>query len=629
MRSLATALGGEVDGDKVKAPGPNHSPADRSLNVWLKPDAPDGFTVHSFSGDDPIICRDYVRQKAKLPAFEPKRKVALTPVAIQSSLMAAVATQRQDAAAPPKNAHITATYDYNDANGDLLYQVCRLEPKAFRQRRPDGNGRWIWQLGEEQRVLYRLGELLDYPDATVFICEGEKDADRVAELGRCATTVASGKWTADCVRALADRNVFILEDNDDAGRKKAVEAAVALHGTAKSIRIVRLPDLPDKGDVSDWLDADHRNAERLVDVCLAAPLWTPETTEATKSSEPEALPLIKSSAQFVAGLVPPEYVLVGVLVRRFVYSLTGQTGAGKTCVTLQLAASTALGAMFAGRLTKKCRVLYVAAENPEDVRMRWIALAEHMDFDPETIDVYFTEGTFTISKMFGKLRSDAEALGGEFGLVIIDTGPAFFEGDDENSRTQMGAHARTMRSIINTIPGGPAVVVNCHPVKNAQANNLLPAGGGTFLNEVDGNLTCAKKDSLTELHWQGKFRGPEFAPMNFLIKTVTHQNLKDSDGRLLPTVICECLTDQAQEDIAAAGRKEEDAVLALIDANPRATLAELARLMGWKLHDGSPNKVKLSRRVEALKKDKLIEVKRRGKLALTPAGKEALKGEEK
>ena len=109
----------------------------------------------------------------------------------------------------------------------MLYQVVRLEPKSFRHRKPDGKGGWIWQ-GSERRVPYRWPELLKYPDATIFICEGEKDADRVASLEHCATTVASGEWTADCVKALAGRDVLILEDNDDAGRKKANEAATAL-----------------------------------------------------------------------------------------------------------------------------------------------------------------------------------------------------------------------------------------------------------------------------------------------------------------------------------------------------------------------------------------------------------------
>src|SRR5262249_702601 len=174
----------------------------------------------------------------------------------------------------PAKGRVVAAYDYTDDKGELLYQVIRLEPKSFRQRRPDGKGGWIWKAGEH-RVPYRFSDFCKYPDACIFACEGEKDGDRVASLDHCATTVACGDWTDDCVAPLAGRDVLILEDNDEAGRKKAREAAQALHGTAKTIRIVRLPDLPDKGDVSDWLDADTRNAGKLTDVCFDAPLWTP------------------------------------------------------------------------------------------------------------------------------------------------------------------------------------------------------------------------------------------------------------------------------------------------------------------------------------------------------------------
>ena len=158
---------------------------------------------------------------------------------------------------------------------------CDTSQKTFGNDIPDGNGGWTWKL-DERRVLYRWPELSQFPDATVFICEGEKDADRVASLGHCATTVAAGKWTDECVKALAGRDCFILQDNDDAGRTKALAAARALHGAAKTVRIVALPDLPDKGDVSDWLDADPRRVEQLVDVCIAAPIWT-----ATKSEKLE------------------------------------------------------------------------------------------------------------------------------------------------------------------------------------------------------------------------------------------------------------------------------------------------------------------------------------------------------
>src|SRR5262249_26049301 len=105
-------------------------------------------------------------------------------------------------------------------------------------------------------------------------------------------------------------------------------------------------------------------------------------------------PLIKSSAEFITGFVPPDYVVEGLLQQGFLYSLTGQTGSGKTAITLRLAASIALGQLFAGRETKKLRALYLAAENPDDVRMRWIALAQHMGFAVDDIEVYFIEGCF-------------------------------------------------------------------------------------------------------------------------------------------------------------------------------------------------------------------------------------------
>ena len=92
--------------------------------------------------------------------------------------------------------------------------------------------------------------------------------------------MASGKWTEDCVKALAGRDIIILQDNDPAGEKKALEAARELHGTAKTIRIVLLPNLSDRGDVSDWLDADpQRDGEMLARICMDAPEWTPALSE--------------------------------------------------------------------------------------------------------------------------------------------------------------------------------------------------------------------------------------------------------------------------------------------------------------------------------------------------------------
>jgi hypothetical protein len=73
---LAQALGGEVSNGQVLAPGPGHSPKDRSLSVKLDPDAPEGFVIHSFANDDAIVCRDYVRAKAGLPPWKPNGRGA-------------------------------------------------------------------------------------------------------------------------------------------------------------------------------------------------------------------------------------------------------------------------------------------------------------------------------------------------------------------------------------------------------------------------------------------------------------------------------------------------------------------------------------------------------------------------
>jgi hypothetical protein len=178
--------------------------------------------------------------------------------------------------AKPPLGPIVATYDYTDLDGKLLYQVTRHEPKTFRQRRPDGNGGWINNLDGVKRVIYnwpRLGKLedRDAEDRWVFVCEGEKDVDRVNAIAGPATWVSSGEWTEDCIAALAGFHVHILEDNDEAGRKKALAAKAALEGHAASVQIVRLPGLPEKGDVSDWLDADPaRNGSELVWACIQA-----------------------------------------------------------------------------------------------------------------------------------------------------------------------------------------------------------------------------------------------------------------------------------------------------------------------------------------------------------------------
>jgi hypothetical protein len=82
------------------------------------------------------------------------------------------------------------------------------------------------------------------------------------------------------------------------------------------------------------------------------------------------------------------------------------------------------------------------------------------------------------------------------------------------------------------MPGRPAVVMATHPTKHADATNLLPRGGGGFLNEVDGNLSLwADGDQATTvLSWQGKWRGMTFAPIAFDLRPCPHPTWKLRNG---------------------------------------------------------------------------------------------------
>lgn len=297
--SIARALNGKVRQGRVYAPGPGHSLKDKSLVVYLDATAPEGFRVHSFAADDWRECLDYVRERLGLPRWENGGAEH-----IDLSRWRTKTLPKKEKAPQSGPSREVAAYDYTDRGGNLLYQVVRYEPKDFRQRRPKGGGGWEYSLGETPRVLYRLTDLLAHPNATVFFAEGEKDADRVASLGHCATTVASGAWEGSWGRvdisALVGRDVLVLEDNDDEGRKRGLAAAEYIAAVASTVRIIRLPGLPEKGDVSDFLDADPGNAGDLVELCFAAPVWKPP-----QQVGPVDLWAVLTPPELPRGLLPP------------------------------------------------------------------------------------------------------------------------------------------------------------------------------------------------------------------------------------------------------------------------------------------------------------------------------------
>ncbi|NQT55742.1 MAG: DUF3987 domain-containing protein [Desulfobacteraceae bacterium] len=172
---------------------------------------------------------------------------------------------------------IVAEYDYTDEKGNLHFQVVRLDPKGFRQRRPDGKGGYVLNMDGVQKVLYRLQEVLQAE--LVLIPEGEKDVDNLRELGFTATTSPGGaeKWLESYGEALAGRDVVLLPDKDEVGFKHVQKIAKSLNGVARSTKILELPGLPAKGDVSDWIEAGgtKEELEKMISEC---PSWEPGET---------------------------------------------------------------------------------------------------------------------------------------------------------------------------------------------------------------------------------------------------------------------------------------------------------------------------------------------------------------
>ena len=318
LSHIAKVLGGEITGPpgrrQVIAPGPNHSKKDRSMCVMINRDGTDVIVTTHSPADTDMACRDYVREKLGLPKFRPKPrhsnnsvddqifihltgklpKGKPTPklINIPTEPVRASATSPTPAApaAPTSERRLTDIYDYTDLKGAVSYQVLRYEPKDFRQRRPDGNGGWInygiFADGKIARVIFRWPEtakaMAEFPDAPIFVTEGEKDCLNTCKLGLIATCVAGGVWTEEIAAVLKGRDVIYLEDNDAAGRRKSAGAVEALYGVAATVRIARFTDLPKgKKDVSDWIELDpiSHNADALGKRCLKVPPYDPATKD--------------------------------------------------------------------------------------------------------------------------------------------------------------------------------------------------------------------------------------------------------------------------------------------------------------------------------------------------------------
>lgn len=344
-------------------------------------------------------------------------------------------------------------------------------------------------------------------------------------------------------------------------------------------------------------------------------------------AEPRDIPPIRTAAEFMAGYVAPEYIVDGILQRGRLYALTSPTGHGKTAVALYVACYINAGRDIGNIEVARGNVIFLEGENPDDLRCRVYAAEQFYGISPDEMP-HFLPGNFPIAADDAeRLKQEIDKLNCEPVLIVVDTAAAYFDGDDDNHNVQMGAYARNLR-VLTGCKGNPAVLVLAHPVKNPDRDNLLPRGGGAFLNELDANLTLWS-ESMSEntiLHWQGKIRGPDFAPVSFALTQVKIDKLKDSKGRPIVSIVATLQTDHEAEQAAARVRSDQDIVLELLRRTPGMSQRAIAEQAGWVGETGVANKAKVNRLVKTLKAEKLVTAVR-GKLKVTDAGKRELEAE--
>jgi hypothetical protein len=262
---------------------------------------------------------------------------------------------------------VVAEYDYRNENGELLFQVVRFEPKDFRQRRPDGNGGWIWNLSSVRRVLYGLPDVLKAK--SVLIVEGEKDCETALKMSLCATCNAggAGKWRKEYSECLHGKRVAVVADADKPGREHAQKIAASCFGKVESLKVLELPGAK---DLSEWFEKGGTR-DALVELIRNAPEWIAKTDASTET------PLIALAVEDLLTLEisPLEMLLNPFLPEQGLAMLYAFRGIGKTHLALGIAAAVASGARFL-RWTapRPRRVLYVDGELPAATLREWLAM---------------------------------------------------------------------------------------------------------------------------------------------------------------------------------------------------------------------------------------------------------------
>lgn len=337
----------------------------------------------------------------------------------------------------PDTPGVEAEYPYVTEDGELAYLVRRHPGKKIRQYHQNGDGQLVAGRGPADLIPYRLPDVLAANRAgdTIHIVEGEKDADNLATLGLTATcnVGGAGKWTDNLAGWFAGAHVVILADNDQPGTEHALDVSLKLDHIAETVQIVTLPNLPDKGDVTDWIEAGG-TAQQLMAL-----------VDKSRKAERGEIAGVRSLdlTEVLTGSYSDEHWLVEPLLPRGrQISLYAQGKSGKSLIALEIACALASGRpSMLEDARPPMHVVYIDFEmTPGDLQERLIELG--YDTKDSDFGQLKTHLHYYLLQPFDPL--DTKAGGNQLmqvvehhaaALVVLDTLIRSVEGEENSSDT--------------------------------------------------------------------------------------------------------------------------------------------------------------------------------------------------
>lgn len=515
---------------------------------------------------------------------------------------------RGNGAHPPR-AKIVATYDYTDEAGTLLFQVCRYEPKDFRQRKPDGNGGWSWSVKGVKRVPYRSPDVRDNGERVIVVVEGEKDADRLWSLGVPATTTnagGAGKWSSELNEYFRGADVVIVPDRDPQkrhpktrepmvhddgrpilpGQDHAQAVALALSEVAARVRVLELwrswSEMPAKGDVSDWIKAGG-TAEALYALIEQTPNWSPPDVK-------RRFELVHID-DIVSGDEPPWLIEEILPAGPALAVVFGAPKSRKTLLVGDMLYHVAMGRAYCGRDTQQGAVVYITTEGARGFRDRMTAMRQH--HGARGVPFY----TITnVMPQLGIKPGDAEGLaqdiraalpqGVTVAVIVIDTLARAMTGQSDADGRDMGVFVENCDHIAKTFQA-LIVVIHHSPRSDAtrtRGSNVLDGAADALISVVaDGAISTATVEALKDgepgLTWHFKVETAEIERAGSATKKPSCAPLCATMGT--PTRKDDGAT-KAQPNLTAAQRRFIDILAeALIDVGATVPTSNIVP-MGFK-----------------------------------------------